>query len=165
MESAGATLLGTTDDELNETGEFHYRTPQYDIPITLDRNSNAEDVTQVMMCCSMAIKNAREEEKKFKEWLIGWIEAGNELTDMEGRRFYVGDATETKLRSHASPGMVLDTALELFEGDLDKTYQLLSSGAIKYGAAKKLLGIDFFNKFWKVIPTGRAIKKEYKKKR
>jgi hypothetical protein len=79
--------------------------------------------------------------------MIEWIKANGDLQISDTARYYVGTPKTTKCTD--LPGAI-ETILTTVGGDFTKFCEILSSNAIKYGAAKKVLTQEDFERLFKV---------------
>jgi hypothetical protein len=96
-----------------------------------------------------------------EQQMIEWIKANGDLELNDTSRFYVGDEKRVKCVNVPAAVEALITACN---GDFTAFCEILSSNALKHGAAKKVLPAEVFEQFFATevvedLKTGAAKKK------
>jgi len=117
-------------------------------------DSSPEEVLKGINTLRYITQVVREMKADADAHLVGWLEAhGGELEDGD-TRWYVGNKTREKCRSL---GTAFESLVDATSGDIDRIVSVLSSNAIKPGAAESELG-----KEWRALHFERTIEREPK---
>ena len=118
----------------------------------LGDDATEDQILAALNLSAVTLQRAKKQEADLYEWITEYLGRGGVLTDpLTKDKWYLGRDKGTKMKPGVTPGEIFDKALETNQGDLEETYKILSKGAIKYGAAKVLLGEAFFDRFWHIV--------------
>ena len=103
--------------------------------------------------------------KLMDQQAIAWIQENGDIQISDTARYYIGHPKDTEC---TDPSAALEAYLEAVGGDWKLMCEVLASGAIKHGAAKKRLSAEVYAKFFKVtvkdkLETGAAAPKQLQK--
>ncbi len=107
------------------------------------------------------LKSIKELIEQEETAMISWIQAHGDLIVSDKIRYYAGTSRTTKCTDLSAAVAAL---MEATGGNFEKFCEVLSSGAIKYGAAKKILDPNVYDLCFKVevkdtLEEGKPVKK------
>jgi hypothetical protein len=115
--------------------------------ISLDVTSNKDFVLAVYDRVKFYSEEIKRVKQLCEDAMIAWIKQNGDLDAGNGVRYFCGKEKTTKCNN--LPGAI-EAILQASDGDFTKFCDALSSNAIKYGAAKKLLSADKYGQLFTV---------------
>jgi hypothetical protein len=111
---------------------------------SLSPESSQDEVLDVLQRISVAKQAIKELEAMAEESAIQWIDQNGDIV-VGDVRYYVGKTKTTKC---VDVRATMDAALTATGGDVDAMTELLSSGAWKHGACRKVLSPDDYERLF-----------------
>lgn len=109
---------------------------------------NHDQVLAVWDKAQFYAREANRIKKLVEAEVLKWVQAHGELNTGNGIRYYAGVDKTTKCLNVPA---AVEALIEAAGGDFNRFCDVLASGAIKHGAAKKLLPEEKYNQLFAVI--------------
>lgn len=106
-----------------------------------------DEVLETRMKLAFMQEQIKELKARLDEKLAEWIEANGEIR-FGSKRLYVGVKKDTKCRA-LRPAM--EALLNACGGDWEQFCECMASSAIKYGAAKSVMGEEVWKEHFEVV--------------
>lgn len=148
------------DETFSEPTSGNLLAPVESDVIMLDENASPETLMQTYETIKFYQECLKRLKLMVEAAMMGKIKQSGPLIVREGVRYVVGTDKMTKCKDVAG---AVNAVLDATGGDLAALNMVLSANAIKHGAAKKVLPLDVYGKFFEVI-TKESLEEEGKKK-